>query len=173
MKKYAIPALLAATLAVPAFAQAPAPQPDGPDARPPHRAEHRPRDAHGPMARMCGDADARLSARLAYIETSLKLKPDQMPAFDAFARDSRAAREPMKQLCDKPPARAARGDVAGMLAARERFAKAMVDSLSILRPAVERFQAALDEAQKSKFARAFMMWQGGPRDGRDRAHARH
>ncbi|MBI1243531.1 MAG: hypothetical protein GC202_00865 [Alphaproteobacteria bacterium] len=173
MKKYAIPVLLAASLAGPAFAQAPAPQADVTLAPPAHRQMHRAHDSGGPMARACGDADARLSARLAYMETSLKLKPEQMPAFDAFARDSRAAREPMKQLCDGPPARPARGDVSAFLAARERFAKAMADSLGILRPAVERFQSVLDDAQKSTFARAFMMWQGGMRDGHDRGRSRH
>ena len=169
MKTYAIPVLIAATLGGPAFAQSAAP------AEPPARHRDAGPRAEGPMARMCGDADARLSARLAYIETSLKLKPDQMPAFDAFARDSRAAREPMKALCDAPPVRPARGDVAGFLAMRERFAKAMADSLGILRPAVERFQTVLDEAQKSRFARAFETWRDGPGRGAHggRAHSHH
>ncbi|MBL8805762.1 MAG: Spy/CpxP family protein refolding chaperone [Rhodospirillales bacterium] len=179
MMKSAIPVLIAACIAGPALAQAPAPQAGTGEGTPQRRAmthmhESRPREARGhetqgPMARVCGDADALLSARLAYMETSLKLKPEQMPAFDAFARDSRAAREPMKALCDRPAARPQRGDVAGFLATRERFAKAMSESLGILRPAVERFQAILDDAQKPVFARAFMMFRG---EG-GRAHGRH
>jgi hypothetical protein len=126
---------------------------------------------HGaPFARMCADADARVSARLAYLETKLKLSVDQRAAWDAFARDSRAAAEPLKALCASPPARPADNDPAARLAGRERMAGAMAASLAALRPAVERLQAMLDDGQKRELSRAIEFGGGGPRGRRPHRH---
>ncbi|MBL8833227.1 MAG: Spy/CpxP family protein refolding chaperone [Rhodospirillales bacterium] len=152
MKKPAIAALLMSIAALPAAAQ-----PASPVAASGERGR-----AH--FERMCGDADARIASRLAYIEAKVHPTPAQRAAWEAFARESRAAGEPMKRLCENPPARAARDDAAANLAARERFATAMAASLTALRPAVERFQAVLDDGQKAELARAL-----SPR-GRSRHH---
>jgi hypothetical protein len=150
MKKPAIAALLMSLAAGAAFAQTPPPA-AGAAARAPHD-------------RMCRDTDARIASRLAYIEAKVHPTAAQRGAWEAFARDSRAASEPMKRLCENPPARAAADDAAGSLAMRERFVGAMAASLATLRPAVERFQAVLDETQKTQLAQAL-----NPR-GRSRHH---
>ncbi|MBI3506150.1 MAG: Spy/CpxP family protein refolding chaperone [Proteobacteria bacterium] len=139
MKKPLIAALLFSIAAGPALAQQPTHAPE--------------RHRGAPVDRMCEDADARIASRLAFIEAKLKPSVDQRSAWDAFARDSRAAGEPMKNLCANPPARAAGNDPAAGLAMRERFVGAMAASLAILRPAVERLQAVLDDGQKTVLAR--------------------
>lgn len=115
--------------------------------------------------RMCADADARLASRLAYVEAKVQPTQAQRGAWDTFARDSRAAAEPMKRLCENPPTQAAANDAAAALAGRERFVGAMAQSLAVLRPAVERLQATLDDAQKTKLAEAL-----GRHGGRGRHH---
>jgi len=150
MKKPAIVALLMSLDAGAAFAQTPAPV-AGSSARAPHD-------------RMCRDTDARIAARLAFIEAKVQPTPAQRAAWNAFAQESRVASEPMKRLCENPPARADRNDAAAGLAAREKFVGAMAASLATLRPAVERFQAVLDDAQKTQLAQAL-----SPR-GRSRHH---
>jgi hypothetical protein len=136
MKKFLVPAFAALVLAIPAVAAA---QP-GPE-----------RGARM-FERMCADADARVASRLAFVEAKVKPTTAQRGAWDAFARDSRAAAQPMRALCDNPPAAAAAGDAAASLARRERFVTAMGQSLALLRPAVERLQATLDDAQKTALA---------------------
>lgn len=145
MKKPVLLALAGLALAAPAFAQQP---PASPAGGPPPERDHR------MMSRMCADADARIASRLAYVEAKVKPTQTQRSAWEAFARDSRTAGEPMKRLCDNPPTAASRNDAAAQLARRETFAQAMVASLAVLRPAVERFQAVLDDAQKSALAEA-------------------
>ncbi len=143
MKKPILLALAGLAIALPAFAQQPPAPPAG---GPP------PDHARRGFERMCADADARIASRLAYVEAKVKPTTAQRSAWESFARDSRAASEPMKRLCDNPPAQAARNDAAAQLARRETFAQAMAASLAVLRPAVERFQAVLDDAQKSALA---------------------
>jgi len=145
MKKPILLALAGLAIALPAFAQQPPAPPAG---GPP------PDHARRGFERMCADADARIASRLAYVEAKVKPTTAQRSAWESFARDSRAAGEPMKRLCDNPPAQAARNDAAAQLARRETFAQAMAASLAVLRPAVERFQAVLDDAQKSALAEA-------------------
>lgn len=137
MKKILVSAVAALALAGPAFAQQQQPGPE--------RGERM-------FERMCADADARLASRLAFVEAKVKPTAAQRGAWDVFARDSREAARPMRALCDNPPARAAENDPAAALARRERFVTAMGQSLALLRPAVERFQAALDDAQKTALA---------------------
>ncbi len=149
MKNILIPALAALAIAGPALAQ----QPPGPE-----RGERM-------FERMCADADARLASRLAFVEAKVKPTAAQRGAWDAFARDSRQAAAPMRALCDNPPARTADNDAAAALARRERFVTAMGQSLAVLRPAVERFQAVLDDAQKTALAEALSPGRGG--------HGRH
>jgi hypothetical protein len=141
-------ALVLAALAVPAFAQSPA---AGPGERGGQRM----------FERMCADSDARTASRLAFVEAKVKPTQAQRGAWDAFARDARAAAEPMKRLCDNPPPAAADNDAAASLARRERFMGAMSQSLATLRPAVERFQAVLDETQKIALAEALTPGRGG------------
>jgi hypothetical protein len=112
--------------------------------------------------RMCADSDARLASRMAFVEAKVKPTAAQRGAWDAFARDSRAAAQPVRALCDNPPPRAADNDAAAGLARRERFAAAMVQSLAVLRSAVERFQAVLDDAQKTALAEALSPGRHGP-----------
>ncbi len=152
MKKPAIAVLLMSLAALPALAQ-----PASPAAAAGER-------GRGHFDRMCRDTDARIASRLAYIEAKIHPTAAQRTAWETFARESRAASEPMKRLCENPPARAAENDAAASLAARERFATAMAASLTALRPAVERFQAVLDDGQKAELARAL-----SPR-GRSRHH---
>jgi len=142
MKKPILLALAGLAVALPAFAQQPPAGGPAPD-----------RAKRG-FERMCADADARIASRLAYVEAKVKPTTAQRSAWENFARDSRAASEPMKRLCDNPPAQASRNDAAAQMARRETFAQAMVSSLAVLRPAVERFQAVLDDAQKSALAEA-------------------
>ncbi|MCZ8123433.1 MAG: Spy/CpxP family protein refolding chaperone [Tagaea sp.] len=144
MKKFIVPALAALALFAPALAMA---QPG------PERGDRGDRGQRM-FERMCADADARIASRLAYVEAKVKPTAAQRGAWDAFARDSREAARPMRALCDNPPAAAAEGDAAAGLARRERFVTAMGQSLAILRPAVERFQTALDAAQKTALAEA-------------------
>lgn len=139
MKKLLVPALAVLVLAGPALAQTQQPGPA--------RGERM-------FERMCADADARLASRLAFVEAKVKPTAAQRGAWDVFARDSREAARPMRALCDNPPARAAENDAAASLARRERFVTAMGQSLALLRPAVERLQAGLDDAQKTALAEA-------------------
>ncbi len=154
MKRQIFAAMLLSLAAVPALAQQPPATPHGTR---PHR--------EAPVAdRMCEDVDARIASRLAFIEAKLKPSVDQRSAWDAFARDSRAASEPMKTLCANPPSRASASDPAAGLAMREKFVNAMSASLAILRPAVERFQAVLDDGQKAILAKVLDPRGRGRRD---------
>ena len=152
MKKPIRLALAGLAFAGSAFAQQPpAPAAGGP---PPDRGQRM-------FERMCADADARIASRLAYVEAKVKPTAAQRSAWEAFARDSRAAGEPMKRLCDAPPVAAAPNDAAAQIARRETFTNAMSASLAVLRPAVERFQAVLNDVQKTALAEAL-----SPRHGR-------
>jgi hypothetical protein len=155
MKRQIFAAMLLSLAAVPALAQQPPVAPHVPRA---HR--------EAPVAdRMCEDVDARIASRLAFIEVKLKPSVDQRSAWEAFARDSRAASEPMKTLCANPPSRASAKDPAAGLAMREKFVNAMSASLAILRPAVERFQTVLDDGQKAILAKVLdPRGRGGRRD---------
>jgi hypothetical protein len=139
MKKQLVAALVLSVLAVPAFAQS------GPARR----------GHDGAMfARMCADGDARIASRLAFVEAKIKPTQAQRAAWDSFARDARAAAEPMKRLCEGPAPAAATNDAAAELARRERLMTAMLDGIKMFRPAVERLQVALDDTQKEKLAEA-------------------
>jgi LTXXQ motif family protein len=145
MNKFLVPVAAALVLAIPAAVSAqPGPERGG-----------------RMLERMCADADARLASRLAYVEAKVKPTAAQRGAWDAFARDSRSAAQPMRALCDNPPATAAAGDAAASLAQRERFVTAMGQSLALLRPAVERLQATLDDAQKTALAESLSRGRGG------------
>jgi hypothetical protein len=152
MKKQFVAALVLSVLAAPAIAQ-PAPP-------------HHGRDG-AMMSRMCEDGDARIASRLAFVEAKVKPTQAQRAAWDSFARDARAAAEPMKRLCEVPEPAAAPNDAAASLARRERLMAAMLDGMKMFRPAVERLQVALDDTQKEKLAEAL-----NPRGHRG-PHGRH
>jgi hypothetical protein len=124
-------------------------------------------DRHGAMfERMCRDSDARIASRLAYVEAKIQPTPNQRVAWDSFARDARAAAEPLKRVCTNPPADAPANDAAASLVRRETVMAAMLDSMKAFRPAIERLQAALDDSQKTLLAQA--LERGGHGGGRRR-----
>jgi hypothetical protein len=111
--------------------------------------------AQGMLDRMCRDGDARLASRLAYTEAKVKPTAEQRTAWDAFARDARAAAEPMKRLCANPTAAAPANDAAASLARRETVMAAMLEGMKTIRPALERLQLALNDTQKAALAETF------------------
>lgn len=125
-------------------------------------------DRQGAMfERMCRDSDALIASRLAYVEAKVQPTQNQRAAWDSFARDARAAAEPMKRVCANPPGDAAANDAAASLARRETIMAAMLDGMKAFRPAVERLQTALDDGQKTRLAQAL------ERGGHGRGHGRH
>jgi hypothetical protein len=111
--------------------------------------------AQGMFDRMCREGDAHLASRLAYTEAKVKPTPEQRTAWDAFARDARAAAEPMKRLCAAPTAAVPANDAAASLARRETVMAAMLEGMKTIRPALERLQLALNDQQKAALAETF------------------
>ena len=111
--------------------------------------------AQGMFDRMCRDGDARLASRLAYTEAKVKPTAEQRTAWDAFARDARAAAEPMKRLCAAPATAVPANDAAASLARRETVMAAMLEGMKTIRPALERLQLALNDQQKAALAETF------------------
>ena len=121
-------------------------------AREPDRHSNR---AQGMFDRMCREGDAHLASRLAYTEAKVKPTQEQRTAWDAFARDARAAAEPMKRLCAAPAAAVPANDAAASLARRETVMAAMLEGMKTIRPALERLQLALNDQQKAALAETF------------------
>jgi hypothetical protein len=133
-------------------------------------AQDRSERAQGMFDSMCRDGEARLASRLAYTEAKVKPTPEQRAAWDAFARDARAAAEPVKRLCANPMAAAAANDAAASLARREAAMAAMLEGMKTLRPALERLQLALDDRQKTALAET--LEHRGRRHGHGHDHGR-
>lgn len=140
MKTGLLALALAAALPLGALAQDAGPQPRQQDRR---AAMHE---------RMCADLDAHLAARLAWVEAKVRPTQAQRAAWDEFARASRDAAAPMRDLCAAGTQPAPRDDVAARLAERERRMSAMLDTTRRMRAAVEKILPALDEAQRKTFA---------------------
>ncbi|MCZ8309924.1 MAG: Spy/CpxP family protein refolding chaperone [Magnetospirillum sp.] len=121
------------------------------DRRPDHMSDR----SQGMLDRMCRDGDARLASRLSYTEAKVKPTSEQRAAWDAFARDARAAAEPIKRLCATPTAAAPANDAAASLARRETVMAAMLEGMKTIRPALERLQLALNDQQKAALAETF------------------
>lgn len=161
--------ILAGALGLPLLAAAQ--QGHGPGPRPdPREAMH---------ARMCEDMDARLAARLAWLEAKVKPSDAQRPAWDEFQRESRAAAAPMRARCAAGERRPASDDLAGELGRREQRMAEMLDATRRVKAAVEKLQPQLDEAQRKALAENF---RGGgmgyaplrrPHHGHQDHHERH
>ncbi|MCA3262023.1 MAG: Spy/CpxP family protein refolding chaperone [Telmatospirillum sp.] len=123
--------------------------------RPARERDRQPDRAQGMLENMCREGDARLASRLAYTEAKVKPTAAQRAAWDAFARDARAAAEPMKRLCANPTAAAPANDAAASLARRETVMAAMLEGMKTIRPALERLQLALNDEQKAALAETF------------------
>jgi hypothetical protein len=145
---------LAGTLALPMVATAQ--QGHGPGAEP------RPNHRDAMHARLCEDLDARLAARLAWMEAKVKPTEAQRSAWDAFQRDSRAAAEPMRARCAAGQHRPAQGDLVAQLSQRETHMAAMLDAVRQTKAAVERLMPQLAEEQRKALAENF---DGGRRMG--------
>ena len=137
--------VLAAALAAPLLASAQ--QGHGHGERP------GPRDSM--RARMCEDLDARLAARLAWLEAKVKPSDAQRPAWEEFQRESRAAAEPMRAQCAAGEPRPPHDDLAGELGRREQRMAEMLEATRRVRAAVEKLQPQLDEAQRKAMAENF------------------
>jgi len=153
MKTGLLALAFAATLPLGALAQDAAPQ-------------ARQHDRHAAMhERMCADLDAHLAARLAWIEAKVKPSEAQRAAWDGFARESRQAAAPMRELCAAAAPAMPRDDVAARLAERERRMSAMLDTTRRMRAAVEKILPALDEAQRKTFAENYEGHRARPMHG--------
>lgn len=152
---------IAAALPLGALAQDQAPQPRQHDRR---AAMHE---------RMCADLDAHLAARLAWVEAKVKPAQAQRAAWDEFARASRDAAAPMRDLCAAGTQPAPRDDVAARLAERERRMSAMLDATRRMRAAVEKILPALDEAQRKAFAENYEGQRARPMHGGHGGHHHH
>ena len=138
---------LAGVLALPMIAAAQQGPGPGPGPRPD------PRDAM--HARMCEDLDARLAARLAWMEAKVKPTDAQRAAWDAFQRDSRAAAAPMRAQCAANQPRPQRGDLLAELGQRETRMSAMLDAVRQTKAAVEKLMPQLSEEQRKALAENF------------------
>ena len=153
---------LAGAIALPMFAAAQ--QGPGPGPRPePREAMH---------ARMCEDMDARLAARLAWLEAKVKPTDAQRGAWDTFLRDSRAAAAPMRAQCAPGQAMPPRGDLVAELGMREQRMAAMLDATRQTKAAVEKLMPQLAEDQRKALADNFHGGRGG-RAMHDRHHQNH
>jgi hypothetical protein len=156
---------LVAALAAPALAAAQPAQGQG-QPMPGHAGGHG--SMQGSMqARFCADLDARLASRLAWIEAKVKPTEAQRGAWEGFARDSRAAAEPMRARCASPAAAPAAGDLAAELARREAHMGMMLDVTRQTRAAVEKLLPALGEEQRKALSENFH----GPRGMHHGHHA--
>ena len=133
--------------------------------RPARAPDRGPDRMQGMFERMCRDGDARLASRLAYTEAKVKPTAEQRAAWDAFARDARAAAEPMKRVCATQTAAIPANDLAASLAHRETVMAAMLEGMKTMRPALERLQLALNEDQKAVLAETFEHRGPGPGPG--------
>jgi len=161
MKRTLLAIAIAAALPAGALAQDQAPQPRQHDRR---AAMHE---------RMCADLDAHLAARLAWVEAKVGPAQAQRAAWDEFARASRDAAAPMRELCAAGMQPAPRDDVAARLAERERRVSAMLESTRRMRAAVEKLLPALDEPQRKAFAENYEGQRARPLHGGHGGHYQH
>lgn len=141
-------------LAVPVFAQQPAPPAGGPAAGGP--------DRH--FARMCEDQDARLAGKLAYAEKKLRITDQQRAAWNAFADSARASLKPTQDLCvrfkDEPRPAA----LPQRLERAETMMQAHLQQLQTVRPALTALYGQLTPEQQ-KSADRLLNQGGGSRHG--------
>jgi hypothetical protein len=135
------------------------------------------RDPHhrGMMARMspralCEERIARRAGARAYLKEKLNLKPNQMPAWDAFqkAADAASAQEKARcatRLSEMP--KAALG-FADRLNRREEGLKSRLEDLTTVKPALLALYDALEPEQRDIFDPPARGYHGDPDRGRNR-----
>lgn len=99
---------------------------------------------HGHGARGCaGVREWRTEELLGLVERQLELTPAQTPAWEALGGALRAGTARLAEACGPVP-----GDAPGRLRQAEALLETGLETVRELRPALERFQATLDETQR-------------------------
>ncbi|MGE0736308.1 MAG: Spy/CpxP family protein refolding chaperone [Alphaproteobacteria bacterium] len=120
--------------------------------------------------RFCQDAPARHAGWASYAEAKLKITAEQKAAWSKFVEDVKASRAPMEKLMCGQAATTrepGRPTLSKRLEREEQFTTARLESIKLLRPAVERLNAVLTAEQKTQLDRLRI---GA---GQQRHHARH
>jgi hypothetical protein len=118
----------------------------------------------------CEDRIARRIGNRAYLKAKLDLKPDQMPAWDAFqkAADDASAREKAK-CASLPTELKTPPSFPDRLTRQEEMMKSRLESIQAVKPTLTALYDKLSPEQKAMFDRATM----GPRHGGPGHHKRH
>ena len=119
--------------------------------------------------RFCQDAPARFAGWATFAEAKLKITAEQKAAWSKFVEDVKASRAPIdKIVCGQTATREpGRPTLSKRLEREEQFTAARLESIKLLRPAVERLNAVLTADQKTQLER---MRFGA---GQHRHHANH
>ena len=111
--------------------------------------EHRQRPAMNPKA-MCLDRLARRIGNRTYLKVRLELKPEQMGAWDAFAKAAEGADAKETAACNALPTEMKeRPTVLDRMAMRESFMKARLERIEAVRPSMTALYNALSPEQKT------------------------
>jgi hypothetical protein len=141
------------------MAQATPPAPPAPPAAGPGRD----RAAFNPKA-FCLDRVARRAGNRTYLKVKLELKPEQMPAWDAFAKASDAADVKDTARCNALPSEMKeRPSYVDRLSMEESFMKARVERIEAVKPTLIALYDMLTPEQKAVLDRPRPM--GGPMGG--------
>jgi protein CpxP len=97
---------------------------------------------------MCVDMDARRAGRLAFVEVKLGITDSERPAWEKFVAASKAAEQPMRQLCSQYGQAPMATTLPDRLARREAIESARLESLRQVQPALVALYQALTPAQQ-------------------------
>ncbi len=128
---------------------------------------------YGPMRRICrGDPDEMTDHMLVSLEHKVKPTEAQQGVFDELKGAMKSAAEKMRAGCPKDvgtDGERAKTTPIERLAQTEAGLTASLDAVKTLRPAAEKFYAALSDEQKAKLdrTRGGRHWRKGPRGDDD------
>ncbi len=142
------------------LAQAPPAPPPPPAAGPERRGPRAERPAFNPKA-MCLNQIARRAGNRTYIKVRLELKPEQMTAWDAFAKASDDADVKDTARCNALPTEVKdRPNYVDRLTLEENMMKARVERIDAVKPSLTAFYNTLSTDQKAVLDRPRPMMAG-------------
>ena len=132
-----------------------------PPAPPAAGAERRDRQALNPKA-FCLEQVARRAGNRTYLKIKLDLKPEQMTAWDAFAKASDAADVKDTARCNALPTdMKERPNYVQQLTLEETYMKARVERIEAVKPSLVALYDTLSPEQKASLDRPRPMMMGG------------